>query len=241
MKNNALIPISIVVAGVVIAGAVFFTNQGDGPAVNNDDGGREAGSDNSGEITMAPVTEDDHILGNPNADVIIVEYSDTECPFCKNFHETMNRIMDEYGTDGNVAWVYRHFPLTNIHPKAQKEAEATECAAELGGNDGFWAYINRVFEITPSSNGLDLDLLPEIAEEVGLDRATFEECLDSGRHAQTVEDDLQSALEAGARGTPYSVVITPSGELRALSGAKPYASVKNIIDSLLNTAEGTGE
>src|SRR6185436_7093141 len=84
-------------------------------------------------VEMEPVTEKDHILGNPNAEVIMVEYSDLECPFCKEFHSTLRRVMNEYGKDGKVAWVYRHFPIDSLHPKARKEAEATECAAELGG------------------------------------------------------------------------------------------------------------
>ena len=110
-------------------------------------------------FTLDPVTPADHILGNPNAEVFIVEYSDLECPFCKQFHKSMLEIMSEYGAEGKVAWVYRHFPLDQLHSKARKEAEATECATELGGNDAFWEYTNKIFEITPSNNGLNLELL----------------------------------------------------------------------------------
>jgi protein-disulfide isomerase len=111
------------------------------------------------KITLDPVTEKDHITGNPQADVVLIEYSDTECPFCKRFHETMIQVMAEYGASGKVAWVYRHFPLDALHSKARHEAEATECATELGGNEKFWAYLNKLEEITPSNNGLDASLL----------------------------------------------------------------------------------
>ena len=148
----------------------------------------------TGGIVLAPVTQDDHVKGDRDAKISIVEFSDTECPFCKRFHPTMQKVVEEY--DGQVNWVYRHFPLTSIHPKSPKEAEATECAAELGGNDGFWSYVDRLFEITPSNNGLDLSKLPEIAEEVGLNKTEFEECLDSGKYAQKVQEHSQQAQAA---------------------------------------------
>lgn len=117
------------------------------------------GDKGSAKIALDSVTEKDHIAGNPQADLIIIEYSDPECPFCKRFHETMVQAMDEYGKQGKVAWVYRHFPLDAIHSKARHEAEAIECAGELGGNDKFWEYVNTLYKITPSNNQLDPTLL----------------------------------------------------------------------------------
>lgn len=177
------------------------------------------------------VTARDHIWGDPNAPVKIIEFSDTECPACKRFHPTLKRIVAEYPDE--VAWVYRHFPNDDYHPRARKEAEATECAAELGGNAKFWAYLDRLFEITPSNNKLDPAQLPRIAAYVGLDRAKFEQCLQSGRHARRVADDLADALAAGGQGTPYSVVIAPDGRKFAIRGAQPYAAVKLVVDIAL--------
>lgn len=111
------------------------------------------------KITLDPVTEKDHISGNPQAELMLVEYSDPECPFCKRFHETMIQVMKEYGTQGKVAWAYRHFPLDAIHSKARHEAEAVECAGELGGNEKLWEYVNTLYKITPSNNQLDPALL----------------------------------------------------------------------------------
>ena len=123
---------------------------------------------------VKPVNVKDHILGRADAQVKIVEFSDLECPFCKRVHPTLKRIMEEYGESGKVAWIYRHFPLDTLHKKARKEAQATECANELGGNKAFWAYTDKLFEITPSNDRLDLSLLPKIAEDIGVDRAAFE-------------------------------------------------------------------
>lgn len=96
------------------------------------------------EVTLRPVSADDHILGNPSAKIVIVEYSDLDCPFCKSFHNTMHQIIKE---DGDVAWVYRHYPIPQLHPNAPKKAEETECAYDQKGNEGFWKYADKIFEL----------------------------------------------------------------------------------------------
>ena len=231
-KNNLMIPGAIVIAGIIIAGALYMSKDGgsNNKVVINDNNNQVATV-----INIKPVSKDDHILGNPNADIVIVEFSDLECPFCKNYHKTMQRIIDEFGKDGRVAWVYRHFPLVSLHPKAQREAEATECAGELGGNTLWWAYTDRIFEITPSNNGLDLDLLPEIAEEIGLDKAAFTECLESGRHREKVLEQLADAIASGGRGTPHSVFLVKGQEPAAQAGAISYENLKGLIEQTLLT------
>ncbi len=227
-KSIIAIPLAIVIAGGLISGAIFFTRGGTS-------GGVAAVGDSAAQPSqpIAPVSNADHIRGSADADVVIVEYSDTECPFCKNFHNSMNQIMSEYGRDGKVAWVYRHFPLS-MHQYARKEAEATECAAELGGTDSFWQYLDMIFELTESNDGLDPAELPKIAEDIGLDRAEFTTCLDSGRHATTVEADYQDGLAAGVEGTPYSfVALKGSSTVVPINGAQPYTTVKQVIDTLL--------
>ncbi|MEK7208139.1 MAG: thioredoxin domain-containing protein, partial [Patescibacteria group bacterium] len=175
----------------------------------------------------------DHIKGNPNAELVIVEYSDTECPFCKRFHETMQQVIDEYGKSGKVAWVYRHFPLEQLHAKARSEAEATECAAELGGNTGFWKYLDELFRVTPSNDGLPAAELAGIAGRAGLDRAAFEACRASGRHAKRVQTDYSDAVASGGSGTPWSIILAKDGKKVPINGAQPYETVKQTIDALL--------
>lgn len=184
----------------------------------------------SGEINIKPVSENDWIKGDENAKVTVIEFSDTECPFCKRFHATMNQVVEDY--DGQVSWVYRHWPIPQLHSKAQKEAEATECAGEQKGNDGFWAYVDRIMEITPSNDGLREEQLPEIAEYIGLNVEEFNSCLSSGKYANKVKEQAAEAQAAGGRGTPYSVII--SGDQKVpINGAQPIESVKAAIDSLL--------
>ena len=221
--NAQLIAGSIIIAGLLIAGAIIYTG-----------GGTQAETGNKEqEAKVQPVTDKDHYLGNLDASIKIVEYSDTECPFCKRFHETMHKLASEYGPSGKLVWVYRHFPIASLHPKAAKEAEATECANELGGNDAFWKYIDRVFEVTPSNNGLDLAELPKIAEYAGLNVSAFNECLSSGRYAKKIKDSTAEGIVAGVNGTPSSFLITKDGDIVPISGARPYEDVKALIEASL--------
>lgn len=182
------------------------------------------------EVQLNPITDSDWVRGNRDAKISLVEFSDTECPFCKNFHPTLQRLISEYPNDVN--WVYRHFPLAQLHSKAPKEAEATECAGEQGGNDGFWAYLDKLYEITPSNDGLDLAQLPEIAQEVGLDKGKFVECLDSGRFEGKVADHYNQAAQAGGQGTPYTVIVNGDEKI-PVAGALPYEQLKAYIESVL--------
>jgi protein-disulfide isomerase len=184
------------------------------------------------EVKVDPVGEGDHVRGDRNARIALIEYSDLECPFCKQFHKTAQRVVDEY--DGKVMWVYRHFPLDNLHSKADKEAEAAECAGEIGGENGFGKMVDKIFEVTPSNNGLNLDDLPKLAEEVGIDQAKFQECLAGGKFAGHVEDDYQSGLRAGVNGTPGNILLdVKTGKTRVIPGAVPLEQVKTAIDAML--------
>lgn len=232
-KNNFTIPLAIIIAGSLIAGAVYLSNkEGSGTAAIKQP--KIAAESAEGLENLKPVTDKDHIRGNPNASVKIVEYSDMECPFCKRFHFTMQQAINEYGRDGKAAWVYRHFPLDSIHSKARTEAMATECAGELGGNTAFWAYLDGFFEITPSNDQTDIQkVLPQIAREIGLDEMKFNSCLTSGKYSKHVQDDLDNATATGGRGTPWSVIVAKNGKKFPLSGAQPYEAVKQMIELAL--------
>jgi len=247
------VPIAIVVAGGMIAVSLFFVNSR--PVANT-------GPQPTVMTEIRGVQGDDHIKGNPNAKIVIVEFSDTECPFCKQFHETMNRIVAEYGAVGDVAWVYRHFPIPSLHPKAPKEAEALECAFEQGGNEMFWKFTDKVYQTTNANNSLDIGIhnspatppngpdgkpyyaqkkprsdtdagqLSDFAVELGLDRAQFEACIKNGSTADRVNTDAAEVVASGGQGTPHSIIIV-DGEQIPLEGAQPYETVKAMIESLL--------
>lgn len=247
-KSQAItLPGAIIIAGAIIAIAIIWVKQPIKPTTG--DNTAALANAKSGEINMREVSTKDHIYGNPNAPVKIVEYSDPSCPYCKTFNPTMERIMTEYGPAGKVAWIYRHFPLDKpdqdgfiLHKNAGQESQAMECAAALGGNEKFWAYEKLLYETTPSvtqntPNGLDQKKLPEIAKSVGIDPVAFNECLSSGQFKDKVEADYLDGINAGITGTPFSVIVTPSGTKIPLPGAQPYANIKTAIDTLLETVK----
>jgi protein-disulfide isomerase len=110
--------------------------------INNPSGPLQAGA--VAPTSVPSLLADDHIRGNPDADIALFEYSDFQCPFCTRVHATYKEVIDQYGDD--VMWVYRHFPLTSIHPDAVPYAIGSECAASLGGNDAFWSFTDELFK-----------------------------------------------------------------------------------------------
>lgn len=174
------------------------------------------------------VTADDHIRGNANADIVIVEYSDIECPFCSRFHDTMKQVIDTYGDD--VAWVYRHFPLESIHPNARMAANAVECAADQG--EDFWEFADALF--AAQALGLSKANVLGIAADLGYNTSKLEGCIDAGTFNTLITQQSQDAQAAGGRGTPFSVLIGPNGEQVPISGAQPFATVEATIQQFFN-------
>ena len=184
---------------------------------------------------VRPVSKErDHILGNPDAEVSIIEYSDFECPFCKRFHLTAHELVQAF--NGRVNWVYRHFPLGFHNPAAQREGEASECAAELGGNEAFWKYTDQIYVRTPSNGkGLSTEQLLSLANEIGLESKQFGECLESGRHAARVQEDFQEGGSIGITGTPGNILRNnKTGAVLSRAGARPFEALKADLESLLN-------
>ena len=192
-------------------------------------GNQAAAQPPAGDIKK--VTDADHIRGNKNAKITLVEYSDYECPFCKSFHPTMQELMQTYGD--KIRWVYRDYPLS-FHQNAQKEAEASECIAELGGEDVFWKYTDAIFERTTSNGtGFALDKLGPLAAELGVDQTAFQQCVDSDKYAQHVKDQTADGTTGGVSGTPSTFIVDSKGKTQMLVGAQPIAAFKTVIDQAL--------
>lgn len=233
-KNNILIVLLIALA--FFSGYLFFkvqslekittTAQAAAPAGNAQP--QQPAEPTPNYAALPQISDQDHIRGNKNAQVVIVEYSDLECPFCKTFHPTMKQVMQDYGD--KVAWVFRHYPLP-FHPKAQKSAEAVECATELGGNDAFWKMTDTIYEKMPD---LELSQLPDIASQIGLDQNQFKTCLDSGKYAKKISDESAGGTKVGVSGTPNAIIIGKNGKKEFVNGALPIAQLKPMIDKVLN-------
>jgi len=233
-KQNLILPVAIVVAGVIVAGAIYFTSTAKNQNQNNNN--QAAAGQNAGQENLKgpkEISSSDHVLGSPDAPLTMILFTDMECPWCKKFNDTVNQMMSDYGKEGKIRMIMRQFPLSQLHQKSEKEAEASECAADLGGNEKFWQYVNKIFEITPSNDGLDPAQLPKIAVDLGLDKTKFAECLNSGKFSQKVQDDYSDALASGGQGTPYFVIIKKNGDKFPMSGYLPYEQLKITLDQLL--------
>ncbi len=226
-NNKFSIPAAIILAGIIIAIGIIMANTktASAPATTN------TNNQASTLISFKPITKDDHIVGDLGAPVTILEYSDTECPFCKEFQSTLENIVSDSTYNGKVAWVYRYFPIDQLHSKARNEAEATECANSLGGNDVFWKYIDEVFTTTNSNNSLDPAELPIIAKDVGLDVSAFNSCLASNKFASLIESEVEEAQAAGAQGTPFSLLVpkTPLTQSQ-VDSINNFVTTNNLID-----------
>lgn len=233
-QNPLALPFAIIIAGVIVAAAIIYAfGNKSGTVAQVPSPSQQAASVTQSLSNLKPVTSSDHIRGDAGAPIKIIEFSDTECPYCKQFQSTMNQIMALY--PGKIAWVYRHYPIDQLHPKARHESVAIECAAKLGGNDIFWKYLDKIFSVTPSNNGLDPAQLPIIAQQSGLNVDDFNKCLASNEFDNLIESEVEEAINSGAQGTPYSIVIAPNGIKTEIPGAYPLSYLKSVIDSALTS------
>ncbi len=234
--KDLLIPLSIVIAGIAIGLGLYFGTGSSAPAAGGvvKNTAKEAPvADTSDKIN--PVTEADWVKGNINAPVKIVEYSDFECPFCKRHHDVMKTVVAKYGD--KVAWVYRQFPLEQLHQKAMPVAIASECVGKLGGDAAFWTFTDRYFEETLTNDRTDITkVIPALAAESGVNAAAFSKCFESEETKAAVEEDVADAVETGGRGTPWSVLIGPDGKTYPINGAQPASAIEQMIEVALQSA-----
>jgi len=225
MKHSLTIPLAICIGGIIVAGAVYLTVKSHGPST----------SSGSGNPTLVrPVDSTDHILGNPLAPVKIIEYSDFDCTYCKTFDATLHQLIALKGAEGQVAWVYRHFPLTQLHPNALMHAEAAECVAKVGGNDAFWKFADSLFANQPT----DPSRYGAIAQSAGITSADFATCYANAATTvlPRIEADSKNATDTGARGTPYSLIVVDGKAPIVVDGAYDIENLSNLIDQALKSA-----
>jgi protein-disulfide isomerase len=180
--------------------------------------GAETSSANQQVVRYDVPVDDDPILGAEDAPITIVEFSDYECPYCRQWHsEVYSQLIETYGEQ--IRFVYRDFPLASIHSNANSAANAANCAHEQGV---FWEYHDMLFSMEQGlGNGAYLDY----ASQLGIDQADFQECLDSGRYRAEVQADFDFAAELGVRSTPTFFI---NGI--AVVGAQPFEIFQQVIE-----------
>jgi protein-disulfide isomerase len=178
------------------------------------------------ETALGPYRVELEVEGHPvagpeDAPITIVEFSDFECPYCRQTQPVLDQIESAYGD--RMRLVYRQFPLVDIHPRAQKAAEASLCAHEQGA---FWEMHDAMFE---EPIELEVASLKFKASTLDIDAASFGECLDSGKYAGRVNSDLKAGMAAGVTGTP---TIYING--RPVGGAQPFEVYAAVIEEELS-------
>jgi len=222
-KDNIWKYSTFLLVAVLIVGAFVFIGGDSGPTptaniANNDP------TNPPGQVQKVIVdADDDAFLGNADAPVEIIEFSDYQCPFCGRFwSQTLPALKSEYIDTGKGKLVYRDFPHTSIHPMAMPAAEAAECVRDQGGDTAYFEMHDAIFE---SQAALSDSLLRKLASDLGYD---INGCLDSGEFTSEVQNDLSDGQAAGGRGTPYFVINGIP-----LSGAQPFSAFKQVIDAEL--------
>lgn len=217
MRTSHTIPLAIVCGGLILAAAVYAS-------VRTED----AVATKAGNAALVrPVDASDYILGNPLAPVKIVLYADFDCTYCKTYHDTLRAVIADAGIDGNVAWVYRQFPLTELYPNAKKHAQAALCAGQAGGQQGFWAFAHALYAHQP----VDPSRYGELAQEARIPSEPFIACYTNAASQvdARIAADRQNALDTGARGAPYAILLINDKPPLVLDGAYSDDALRAIL------------
>lgn len=225
--NKLFLPVSILLSAILVSGTLLYVNR------DKIGGGAETRAQIGQRGAVEVGIDDDAMLGDKNAPVTIIEFSDFQCPFCRKFWEgTLPQIKKEYVDTGKARFVYRDFPL-DFHPGAEPAAEAAECAEE---QDKFWEFHDRVFaEQAKQGQGtiqFGVDDLKKWAKGINLNTTKFDQCLDSGKYKDEVAKDVAEGTAAGVSGTP---TIFVNGQ--KIVGAQSFAAFKAVIDQALKKAD----
>ena len=169
-------------------------------------------------------------LGPDNAKVILIEYTDLQCPFCSRHHnQAYPSIVKDYVNTSKIKYVVKMFPLSSIHPYAENAGLATACAA-VQDNDKAIAFVDKVFN---NQDSIDVPDLKKYAVAVGLDSAKFDACLDGKTTQATVDASFQEGVDNGVSGTPSFLVLKADGTAERIVGAQPYSVFKTALDKAL--------
>ncbi len=225
-KNILTLPVAIMFGSLLIACAILLTHGGTTQAPTQQAADAAAGGASLSGV-RAPDAQD-HIVGSLDAKVTIIEYSDFECPYCSLVYPTLKQAVADM--QGQVAWVYREFPLDSIHPEARPAAEAAECLASELGNDAFWKFADAIFG---DQKDMNAQLYTTIAAQLGADPKAFADCTSSKKFDSHISSDEAEGVSAGGNGTPFIVVVGKDGTRTSFSGALPLAQVESIIKSVL--------
>ncbi|MBP6948497.1 MAG: DsbA family protein [Candidatus Pacebacteria bacterium] len=221
-------PLAIIIASMIIAGGLmgygFITSNAQPAVVRKAFAGKT-------------IDSSDYITGKQNSKVMVVEYSDPECPYCIQLSPTLKKLQADYGD--KVGFVYRHFPLTQIHKNAFDESRAIACAGKIGGSSKYYEYINALYDYKMSKQSATLPSTgkEDFARTIGLDQTAFATCMKEKQTEQEVTNSIDEGVRAGVQGTPATFVLLKTKKgydvVSMVDGARPEEFFKAVIDEAL--------
>ncbi|HMP85396.1 MAG TPA: thioredoxin domain-containing protein, partial [Candidatus Paceibacterota bacterium] len=224
---------SLIILGAIIAPAIVVIRNNK----NNPQTKIKVKDEISGlSYSINTISEDDNVLGNPNANVVLINYSDFQCPHCREFHSTVIRLVANYSKTGDFAWVYRHFPTEEAVGKAKnsiskKASVASECVKEISGPTAFWDFIHEIYTSLP----IDFDEadLQTLASKMNVNQELYLSCINSGRYDAKIQKHIEDGLAISKKdkdfGTPYNIFITRDGRQIILPGPQSYTTLNELV------------
>ena len=188
------------------------------------------------KLVMKISADNDPVIGNPDAPITIIEFSDFQCPFCARFYtQTLPLIYEEYIDQGKVKLVFRDYPIQSIHPNAVPASVASECANEQGKfKEMHDILFDNQNQWSRQETGDALSLFSQYATEIQLEQETFDSCLTSGKYIEEIQKDLGDGQNYGVTGTPGFFIGNDQIGYVELKGAQPFDSFKKVIDAQLD-------
>ena len=226
MNEKILIPVSIIFSGILIFFAIYLTSNKQPETIQE--------KQEETKVSIKKVNrETEHIEGSKDADIFLIEYSDLECIHCKNYNKNvLKKLKANFKDNKNIAYVFRHFPITNKHPSAFEEAVGLECANSLGGSENFFKMKEKIYAETASDGNFSSYRLTSIAEDLGIKKEEFEACLKKEESIAKVNNWYEEGILAGLTTTPNVFLQLPTGE--SYSVPADYEVISNLIDAYFN-------
>jgi protein-disulfide isomerase len=253
-KDSMVLSIIIIASALIISGSIFIVGENIGGKIAAKATGKVVldapqkketakkpnivkASPGEKETRMEKLVENAaSTAGNPNAPIVLVEYSDYQCPFCRKWFNDVKRQLDkEYIETGKVFFVYKDFPLS-FHPMAKSYAEAARCAGEQGK---YWEMHDKIFEEQSKLGqgtilNISLDDIKLWGKELNLNSSEFDSCLSSGKYSNIIQENFNEGSTLGVNGTPSFIIGKRNSQGKLIVGAQPFSVFKSAIDSLLN-------
>ncbi len=227
--EKLMVPISIIIAGALVAGAVLYTDKTETTKNGNDTVDQQQGGsvDSKAYLNVEKVTNSDRIYGNKKAKTKVVIYTDLECPYCAMFHPAIKSVVDK--SNGEIAMVMRYFPLS-FHPQANEAIDTAECVFSKSGETSYWKFVEGAFDAFGSrTSDAKIDLSAVVVAS-GANKEAVASCVGKGAYTEKIQNDSQNAMDSGLQGTPFGVIIVNGEPKGTIDGALPEDSLSQLIN-----------